>query len=464
MTTTDKSRADALTDAQREELELIERCDPAFLLNHVEERTAFDANLLVKIFELAKVQARVLLAASPVEQHEAAPADAIESKLRVLMGAVNAYEKATGIGGWYAERIQESCNAILKGAGSNVRFGISGENPIAQAEPQAADAREDHECVYANGDGVCRECAALAKAARPEPRAADERAASNDYVEWRLHANGMFGILAEIVGAGALARHGDDDLSDRVELAIANHEQLMSRSAAARAPRTDVAGTVPDMVERSLREIARQCARNTTERHAYLPSDADTERNFEPHAWVLDAMRAAVRLDRTMNRPSEDAAAAPADAHAVEGVRAWETNDGRVISDEQKQRALAEGGATASSVRSYAHTLGRITNAQAVEAVDYDRVVSICDAHGIGLPVDCIELVVEIVRHAASPPPALASAPVGMMDALRQAREELSLVEWENDPPARVIELFSKIDALLVAEPGQRAGGNSANR
>ncbi|MBR8221259.1 hypothetical protein [Burkholderia ambifaria] len=36
-------------------------------------------------------------------------------------------------------------------------------------------------------------------------------------------------------------------------------------------------------------------------------------------------------------------------------------------------------------------------------AFDYDDVVSICDAHGIGLPVDCIEMVVEIVRHAAPP-------------------------------------------------------------
>jgi len=35
-------------------------------------------------------------------------------------------------------------------------------------------------------------------------------------------------------------------------------------------------------------------------------------------------------------------------------------------------------------------------------AFDYDDVVSICDAHGIGLPVDCIEMVVEIVRHAIS--------------------------------------------------------------
>ena len=45
---------------------------------------------------------------------------------------------------------------------------------------------------------------------------------------------------------------------------------------------------------------------------------------------------------------------------------------------------------------------------------------------------------------------AQASASVGLTDALRRAREELSNVEWENDPPARVTELFSTIDALLV--------------
>lgn len=42
--------------------------------------------------------------------------------------------------------------------------------------------------------------------------------------------------------------------------------------------------------------------------------------------------------------------------------------------------------------------------AQSAEPVDYDRVVSICDAHGIGLPVDCIEMVVEIILHAAPQP------------------------------------------------------------
>ncbi|MDN7488527.1 hypothetical protein QZM35_12535 [Burkholderia sp. AU45274] len=58
-----------------------------------------------------------------------------------------------------------------------------------------------------------------------------------------------------------------------------------------------------------------------------------------------------------------------APAQAPQGVRAWETDDGRVISNEQKQQALRDGGASASSVRPYAYALGRIASAQASEPV-----------------------------------------------------------------------------------------------
>ncbi|MDF0501581.1 hypothetical protein POK33_12720 [Burkholderia cenocepacia] len=49
---------------------------------------------------------------------------------------------------------------------------------------------------------------------------------------------------------------------------------------------------------------------------------------------------------------------------------------------------------------------------------------------------------------------AQADARKALKDALRRAREELSIIEWENDPPARVTNLFSTIDALLGAHPG----------
>lgn len=53
--------------------------------------------------------------------------------------------------------------------------------------------------------------------------------------------------------------------------------------------------------------------------------------------------------------------------------------------------------------------LDRASDAEAGEPIDYDRVVQICEAHGIGLPVDCIKMVVEIIRLAA-PQPAIEPA------------------------------------------------------
>ncbi|MDR8105594.1 hypothetical protein KPB04_28060 [Burkholderia cenocepacia] len=65
------------------------------------------------------------------------------------------------------------------------------------------------------------------------------------------------------------------------------------------------------------------------------------------------------------------ARAASANETGAEGVRAWETDDGRVISDAQKQQALRDGGASASSVRPYAHALCRTAPAQAAEPAIY---------------------------------------------------------------------------------------------
>lgn len=133
MTTTENSRADALTTrALRAALaELVERCDG-------------QAGVRADGSNIDTSAAHAVLAASPVEQPEAAP---IEAPLRVLMGAVNAYEKETGIGGWYAERIQESCNSLLKAAGSPVRFGIGSENPVEEPAPSPADERAAFEAA-----------------------------------------------------------------------------------------------------------------------------------------------------------------------------------------------------------------------------------------------------------------------------------------------------------------------------
>ncbi|WP_241301086.1 hypothetical protein [Burkholderia cenocepacia] len=63
------------------------------------------------------------------------------------------------------------------------------------------------------------------------------------------------------------------------------------------------------------------------------------------------------------------ARASSANETGAEGVRAWETDDGRVISDAQKQQALRDGGASASSVQPFHIALGKISAAQAAEPV-----------------------------------------------------------------------------------------------
>ncbi len=135
--TTDNSRADALTDDQRQALgeslsAYFGKLDSDEGIRAPEGRIlrAFDYCDSRNVDDLIDRAIVPALAASPVEQ----PAESarIEAKLRALMGAVNAYEKATGVGGAYAERIQEACNGLLKMAGSSVRFGLGGENPVDQ--------------------------------------------------------------------------------------------------------------------------------------------------------------------------------------------------------------------------------------------------------------------------------------------------------------------------------------------
>ncbi|MBR8084588.1 MULTISPECIES: hypothetical protein [Burkholderia cepacia complex] len=62
------------------------------------------------------------------------------------------------------------------------------------------------------------------------------------------------------------------------------------------------------------------------------------------------------------------ARAASANETEAEGIRAWETADGRVMTDEQKRRALAEGGATATAARPYSIPLWRFGEAPAMAA------------------------------------------------------------------------------------------------
>ncbi|MFA8336346.1 hypothetical protein [Burkholderia cenocepacia] len=125
------------------------------------------------------------------------------------------------------------------------------------------------------------------------------------------------------------------------------------------------------------------------------------------------------------------ARASSANETEAESVRAWATDDGRVISNEQKQQALRDGGASASSVRPYAQALGRIAPAQAAESMAIpagwtklaESARSLrglyhnthCNPEGFRLAVE--SLADDAAKLLRSPPPsAAASAPVGLTE------------------------------------------------
>ncbi len=122
--TTDKSRADALTERERQAINLARRFMPNDTQARAEAHEALDA----------------LLAASPVEQHEAAPPD-MEEALR-----------------WTAGTLQEIVSGRWKGANESDKVSIGSATKTVSQVLDMADA-------------------ALGCASQPKPPVADERAA-----------------------------------------------------------------------------------------------------------------------------------------------------------------------------------------------------------------------------------------------------------------------------------------------
>ncbi|KWD81816.1 hypothetical protein [Burkholderia ubonensis] len=142
-----------------------------------------------------------------------------------------------------------------------------------------------------------------------------------------------------------------------------------------------------ELAEREARAFAPTAPATAPERPAFSVDDLD----FEPDAQhtIADMANIGYALLEQIARmaPSyhwndspieivsdlinerDEARASSANETGAEGVRAWETDDGRVIADEQTKRMLANGGAEASPVRPYEHALYRSTTAQAVESV-----------------------------------------------------------------------------------------------
>ncbi|KVE08402.1 hypothetical protein WS65_09290 [Burkholderia anthina] len=307
-------------------------------------------------------QRKVFVSATDVEQHEAAPTDDYETRRRVA--------EALGIT-WPGTRDG-------KRVGYAWSYLLGCIKAAAQPETPAADERAAFEAYVPKnwpnryqsvthlwtGDCYSVEWVQAAwegwqgRASSPNAAGAEE---APRYTEWlHLRAHGAWPN-----GVPEWAR----DHSGRMNDFTAASAVIEEHAALARAPRIDVAGAGDafDIALTALREYQRNWDTG-------LPAEyAQGERIAMECA--CEAVREALEEAREAipKPPSADAAAAPADAHAVEGVRAWETNDGRVISDRHKQQALRDGGASASSVRPFSIALGRIRPVQAVEAVAWVR-------------------------------------------------------------------------------------------
>ena len=59
-------------------------------------------------------------------------------------------------------------------------------------ESRANAASEEHECAYENGDGVCRECQALAAQTKAQPASVEDAEARLDALIYYCLSNGFF--------------------------------------------------------------------------------------------------------------------------------------------------------------------------------------------------------------------------------------------------------------------------------
>ncbi|VWD49760.1 hypothetical protein BLA17378_08634 [Burkholderia aenigmatica] len=391
MTTTENSRADALTEAVTHTIDTISR-----QLDLIAERAP--GNFLDKVPVVRSLTAhkkRLEKALAPVEQHEAAPA-----------------------GSRYTHPGCEVCACPAGVCQADYSYPRKSEQaaPAAPLEGtgNGADVRAllttDGYFVYdrAGGHVEFYDTDAERDAAHREAIAEYRRDAQHDQ-EWPPEVEGIVsGVVTHITGELNIHEDGYE-----FEPRAVNFH--------AHAPRTVVAGAVPQPI--GMHDVTTSAGGRSyiAEFFAKRLFRHDFGRYINERLAADFACALAKYLMEHDTSLSADAAAAPENC-AHDYVRS-----DRVCIEcgEQPEEPAADERA----------------------AFDYDDVVSICDAHGIGLPVDCIEMVVEIVRHAA--PPAQVATRQGLTDALRQAREELAQVEWENDPPARITDLFSTIDALL---------------
>ncbi|WP_175786381.1 hypothetical protein [Burkholderia cenocepacia] len=355
-----------------------------------------------------------LNSASPVEQHEAAPADALPIMRKAF--------RVTEVSGDPDPTKQ--------------RFAMRFSFPSIDALHAADD-----------------EWNKFVAAAQPEPPVADERAAA-------LYDSAY---CAGVQEGFRLGDTGDNEglrkvLESRAGyVAVLREARASSPNAAGAEGARNVEGMTRDEFEHRLR-IGFQ--HDNVRAHVNAPDfglTADQEREIAervalnyptqtdcPGCTAFDSGASEVHFiqgcDGCKARMQKVAGFGPlveTPAQAAEDVRAWETDDGRVISDVQKQQALRDGGASASSVRPFHIALGKIAPAQA--SFDGNHVENHCPECG---------------QYESECECAQADAREGLTDEQRESVEHAAT--WL----ARSEDLQNKahaerLRALLAAHPGQ---------
>ncbi|MCA8026455.1 hypothetical protein [Burkholderia cepacia] len=250
MTTTDKSRADALT---RESIETIARKYAG---------SYFSGLLFQDADSFARFSDEIVAAASPVEQHEAAPAGWQQSAEGWRRGIKEAFNLANIINANRVGRTsEERCSAIVRGL------------------------------------------ADLANGAQPEPSAAAEPAAPSAPLEGTGN-----GAEAWMTDDGRVISNAQKQQALRDGGASASSVRPFS-IALSRAPRTDVAGTVPEGLphwfDLFLTNVCELPDRNSPEGEP----DAIVATLDELRNCAVNAIEQCVSYAQP---PSADAAAAPA--------------------------------------------------------------------------------------------------------------------------------------------------------
>ncbi|VWD12898.1 hypothetical protein BLA18628_03331 [Burkholderia aenigmatica] len=410
-TTTDKSRADALT--AQEALAAIETFEIVGENNDSREPNDEDRFILTEFIAHA-------FDGYDVEQHEAAPADAltdlVKSYGRALlaqrtdeaaaildcirrgdavqtdpaMGSMTLAERIAHVGGritdgGYVEfGSAMAIDALIKHVLRDVR--VAAQAAPLEGTGNGADVRAllttDGYFVYdrAGGHVEFYDTDAERDAAHREAIAEYRRDAQHDQ-EWPPEVEGIVsGVVTHITGELNIHEDGYE-----FEPRAVNFH--------AHAPRTVVAGAVPQPI--GMHDVTTSAGGRSyiAEFFAKRLFRHDFGRYINERLAADFACALAKYLMEHDTSLSADAAAAPENC-AHDYVRS-----DRVCIEcgEQPEEPAADERA----------------------AFDYDDVVSICDAHGIGLPVDCIEMVVEIMHH--STPPAQVATRQGLTDEQRAA-------------------------------------------